>query len=112
MRDYSVEGGGRKKIFYMKVSKDNQHPSRNFELNPLKGLGVIEIPRKFILAPLFGRGKGQVEKNIFFVISGPKSNYPENLDLIDKKNGQTNIQTNRHPIALYNGITINNLQFV
>ena len=46
-----------------------------------------------------------MEKNIFFVISGPKSNYPENLDLIDKKNGQTNIQTNRHPIALYNGIS-------
>ena len=58
LRDYSIEGGGRKKIFYMKVSKDNQHPSRNFELNPLNGLGVIEIPRKFILAPLFGRGKG------------------------------------------------------
>ena len=42
-----------------------------------------------------------MEKNIFFVISGPKSNYPEHLDLIDKKNGQTN----RHPIALYNGIS-------
>ena len=41
-----------------------------------------------------------MEKNIFFVISGPKSNYPENLDLIDKKNGHTD----RHPIALYNGI--------
>ena len=53
-----LRGGDRKKIFYMKVFKDNQHPSRNFELNPLKGLGVIEIPRKFILAPLFGRGKG------------------------------------------------------
>ena len=47
LRDYSIEGGGRKKIFYTKVFKDNQHPSRNFELNPLKGLGVIEIPRKF-----------------------------------------------------------------
>ena len=58
LRDYSIEGGGRKKIFYTKVSKDNQHPSRNFELNPLNGLGVIEIPRKFILAPLFRRGKG------------------------------------------------------
>jgi len=58
LRDNSVEGGGRKKIFYMKVSKDNQHPSRNLELNPLNGLGVIEIPRKFILAPLFRRGKG------------------------------------------------------
>ena len=45
-----------------------------------------------------------MEKNIFFVISGPKSNYPENLDLIDKKNGHTDIQTYRHPIALYNGI--------
>ena len=42
-----------------------------------------------------------MEKNICFVISGPKSNYPEHLDLIDKKNGQTN----RHPIALYNGIS-------
>ena len=58
LRDYSIEGGGRKKIFYTKVSKDNQHNSRNFELNPLNGLGVIEIPRKFILAPLFRRGKG------------------------------------------------------
>ena len=58
LRDYSIEGGGRKKIFYMKVSKNNQHPSRNFELNPLNGLGVIEISRKFILAPLFRRGKG------------------------------------------------------
>ena len=100
MRDYSVEGGDRKKIFFTKVSKDNQHPSRNFELNPLKGLGVIEIPRKFSLAPLFWRGEGLDGKKYFFVISGPKSNYPENLDLIDKKNGQTN----RHPIALYNGI--------
>ena len=58
LRDYSIEGGGRKKIFYTKVSKDNQHPSRNFELNPFNGLGVIEIPRKFILAPLFRMGKG------------------------------------------------------
>ena len=47
LRDYSIEGGGRKKMFYKNVSKDNQHPSRNFELNPMKGLGVIEIPRKF-----------------------------------------------------------------
>ena len=40
--------GGRGKIDMMKVSKDNQHPSRNFELNPaLKGSGVIGIPRKF-----------------------------------------------------------------
>ena len=58
LRDYSIEGEGRKTFFKTKVSKDNQHPSRNVELNPLKGLGVIEIPRKFILAPLFQRGKG------------------------------------------------------
>ena len=43
-----------------------------------------------------------MEKNIYFVISGPKSNYPENLDLIDKKNGQTY----KHPIALYKGINV------
>ena len=42
-----IVGGGKNQKFHMKVSKDNQHPSRNFELNPLKGLGVIEIPRKF-----------------------------------------------------------------
>ena len=58
LRDYSIEGGGRKNIFYTKVSKDNQHPSRNFELNPLKGLGVIEIPRKFSNPPLFREGEG------------------------------------------------------
>ena len=69
--------------------KDNQHPSRNFELNPLRGLGVIEIPRKLILA-LIPEGGGLGGKNTFLIISGPKSNYPENLDMIDKKNGQTN----------------------
>ena len=53
-----LRGGGRKKIFYMKVSKDNQHPSRNVELNPLKGLGVIEIPRKFSYPHILGEGKG------------------------------------------------------
>ena len=52
----------------MKVSMDNQHPSRNFELNPLKGLGVIEIPRKFSYPPysVGGRGRG---KKIFFLLS-------------------------------------------
>ena len=60
LRDYSIEGGGRKKIFYTKVSKDNQHPSRNFELNPLKGKELFKIPRKFSLAPLFRKGKGKV----------------------------------------------------
>ena len=64
LRDYSIEGGGRKKIFYMKVSKDNQHPSRNFELNPLKGLGVIEIPRKFSY-PSYPR-VGEGGKKYFF----------------------------------------------
>ena len=58
LRDYSIEGGGRENIFYTTVSKDNQHPSRNFDLNPFKGLGVIDIPRKFSLTPLFQRGKG------------------------------------------------------
>ena len=28
----------------------------------------------------------------------------ENLDVIDKKNGHTYIQTDRHPIALYKGM--------
>ena len=56
----------------------------------MRGLGVIEIPRKSILA-LIPEGGGRARwKKYFFIVSGPKSNYPENLDMIDKKNGQTN----------------------
>ena len=53
-----LRGEVERKFFYMKVSKDNQHPSRNFELNPLKDKELFKIPRKFSLAPLFRRGKG------------------------------------------------------
>ena len=40
---------------------------QNFEQNPSKGWGVIEIPRKF---PFWG-GEGFRAKKICFVFSGP-----------------------------------------
>ena len=70
-----------------------------FELNPSKGSGVIEIPRKL---PIRG---GEWKKNCL-VFSGPSGNCVQILGLIRLKKW-TNRQTNKHPIALEVRIAIN-----
>ena len=80
---------------------DNQHPSRIFELNPLKGLGVIEIPRKFSCPPYPRGGEGIGGKKYFFVISGPKGNFVKSLkSFIPKKQTYTQMDRNTENILL------------
>ena len=52
-----------------------------FEVNPAKGSGVIEIPKKF---PFWG-GEGFRAKKIYFVFSGPNGNCPPILKSISPK---------------------------
>ena len=49
-------------IFFLKLRMGKRQLIGYFEVNPAKGSGVIEIPRKF---PFWGEGKGLRQNNFF-----------------------------------------------
>ena len=59
-------GGGKNQILYMKVSKDNQPPSRHFELNPLKCL--LRSLENLVNPPPYSTG-GRSRGKIYFLLS-------------------------------------------
>ena len=73
----------------------------NFELNPLKGLGVIKIPKKFPFWGGEGEGKGLGQKKfVLSLVDQMVTAYQFEVNQPKKADTQIDTQTDRHSIAL------------